>query len=154
MDSMIRNLFLCTVLVSACDAAGPVVGSPAKPKPVAADVPQAEPLPPLHYSYVPIGRRDPFTAFGGPAQPDKPLTETQRYELDQFRLIAVVHGGHAPTAMVVDPAGLGHTIRRNSLLGTNWGRVQGIAADHITVRESIVTWNGQRVVQDIELRLD
>jgi len=68
--------------------------------------------------------RDPFRSYEEYfATEAKGRVESQRevlldkYPLDQLRLIGIVQNADPPVAMVVDPAGKGHTIKRGMFIG-------------------------------------
>jgi len=74
------------------------------------------------------GHRDPFRSFIVPLT-EKANTQNQpqveailtEFQIEELALIAIVSGsgteGGAPMAMVVDPTGLGHIIRRGDFVG-------------------------------------
>ncbi|OGQ87419.1 MAG: hypothetical protein A2289_15205 [Deltaproteobacteria bacterium RIFOXYA12_FULL_58_15] len=127
---------------------------------------EAEPAPP-QWSYSPVGKRDPFrsylTALAAESAVDQPLVDTQKYELDQYRLTGVVTGTARPSAMVEDPEGKGHTLWINSKLGKNGGIVtrigmlrrsqKGVAVIGIVVTEEIRSQTGDRIRVPLEIPL-
>jgi type IV pilus assembly protein PilP len=121
--------------------------APAEPQPK----PAAEPQPPV-YSYDPIGKRDPFRSYlaeladkGREQTPQRRTEPTEEYELDQFRLTAIVTGTSQPRAMVEDPTERGHVLRIGSRLGKHGGRVTRISATGIVVTEETRDATGKRV---------
>lgn len=102
---------------------------------------EAEP----EYVYTPIGKRDPFrtpfvevVAVAGGDDPDRrTLTELQKWGVEQLKLQATITGTSAPFAMVVDPKGKGHVLRRGTLVGKNWGKVTAIKANCIVITEQL-----------------
>lgn len=115
------------------------------------------------YSYNPVGKRDPFrspvdeikrdTAQPGVAQEcNEPLCQ---WDIDQLKLVAVVTGDANPLAMVEDPVGRGHIVRRNTRMGRQGGKVSQILRDEVVVTEVITT--ADRAVSNqvrLELRQD
>src|SRR5262245_6286318 len=99
------------------------------------------------YSYNPVGKTDPFRPLL-PAPPTKhlKLKPLQKFELSQLKLIAVVTGTGSPYAMVEDPKGKGHVVRRGDLIGKNWGRVVGISERKLVVREETYDYLGRKIV--------
>jgi type IV pilus assembly protein PilP len=96
------------------------------------------------YVYSPIGKRDPFrspftdlTPIGDERRREERLTVLQRWDLDQLTLRAVITATADPVGMVLDPDGLGHFVRRGTLIGKNWGRVTAIRRECIVVTEQM-----------------
>ncbi|MFO0726742.1 MAG: pilus assembly protein PilP [Myxococcota bacterium] len=108
------------------------------------------------YAYSSVGKRDPFRSFFFDALatpgPDN-LTELQKFQLDQLKLVAIVTGRAAPYAMVEDPTGKGHTLTRGTLLGKNWGHVATINADCVTVKEEYRDYTGRKVTNEVPICL-
>lgn len=130
-------------------AASSVVSSPEEADPTdedAGDIP---------YAYSPIGKRDPFRNLFevDDAKEQEELTELQKYELDQLKLVAVVSRIATPYAMVEDPSGKGHTLTRGTLIGKNWGQVAQIRPDCVVVREEYRDYTGRKVTNRTSLCL-
>ena len=97
------------------------------------------------FVYSPVGKRDPFKSpfkeetviERGEREQGRPLTKLQRWDLEQLKLQAVITGTSHPMAMVVDPEGVGHVVRRGTLIGKNWGKVTAIRRDCIVITEQI-----------------
>ena len=97
------------------------------------------------YVYSPIGKRDPFRSpfqdlvamerqgRGGQER----LTALQRWDLDQLNVRAIISATANPMAMVVDPEGHGHVVRRGVLIGRNWGRVTAIRRECLVITEQM-----------------
>lgn len=111
------------------------------------------------YSYNLVGKRDPFRS------PLKELRGTQKnqvetscaeplcaWDLDQLKLVAVVTGDANPVAMVEDPLGRGHIVRRNARMGRQGGRVTQILRDSLTVTEFIPT-EGKVIPNPVSIQL-
>jgi type IV pilus assembly protein PilP len=67
--------------------------------------------------------------------------------------VAVVTGDANPMAMVEDPAGRGHIVRRNTRMGRQGGKVTQILREEVIVTEVITT--PERVISNpvkLELR--
>lgn len=100
--------------------------------------------PPYVYSYNPLAKRDPFRSLveeiKTPAAEGNTCAEPLcQWDLTQLTLVAVVTGEANPLAMVEDPAGRGHLIRRSTRMGRQGGKVTQILRDAVTVTEF---WTG------------
>ena len=127
---------------------------PSAPAPAAEPTPSAGPTvvsdeePDIAYAYSPIGKRDPFRSLFEQLQLEEAqqqLTDLQRYELDQLKLVAIVSRIATPYAMVEDPKGKGHSLTRGTLIGKNWGRVSSITSECVTVKEEYRDYTGRKV---------
>lgn len=87
------------------------------------------------YSYSPMGRRDPFKPLINKAnkvvkkinsRPEKIKGPLEKFELDQFRLMAIMVVKGAPRAMVKAPDGKSYTVKVNDYIGMNDGQVTKI----------------------------
>jgi Tfp pilus assembly protein PilP len=95
-----------------------------------------------HFTYSPKGRRDPFkpliqekkivakTINGRPEKLKGPL---EKFELSQYRLIALVVVNGTPRAMVKAPDGKSYTVKVGSYIGMNSGLVKTIETKVIAV---------------------
>ena len=138
---------------AAAPAAEPVAKAPAAP--AAAD---AEPQHPYVYSFA--GGRDPFRSYLADLHDReeqerhaRPHEETERYDLSQYRLTAVLLGRGNPTAMVEDPSGSGHIVKMGSRIGKNDGRIVNIDAAGLSILETFYDGNGQAMQVSAALRL-
>lgn len=108
---------------------------------------------PYQYTYVAMGKRDPFRAStilqesptpgvdkNGIDTCDEPLCLV---DLDELKLVAVVSGDANPVAMVEDRSGVGHVIRRNTKVGKQAGKVTAILRDCIVVTSFVVGPDGR-----------
>ena len=102
------------------------------------------------YVYTPIGKRDPFRSFFDSFEAVEPQQRGDsecgllcQWELDQLRLVAVVSGVASPLAMVEDPEGRGHMVRRGSYIGKRSGKVTDIRRDRLVVTELLRNKQGQ-----------
>lgn len=107
---------------------------------------------PYQYSYVSMGKRDPFRGSqAGPEEAKGPSdTNTEgcdeplcQFDLDDLRLVAVVSGDANPVAMVEDRAGVGHVVRRNTKVGKQAGKVTAILRECIVVTSFVVGPDGR-----------
>jgi len=102
------------------------------------------------YTFSPTGKRDPFRSpmvdqGGRPEGPTGVCTEVLcQFDLDQLRLVAVVTGDANPLAMVEDPQGRGHLVRKGVKMGKQGGEVTQILRDSVTVTEGLVTPDGKK----------
>ena len=123
--------------------------APAEPAPATArPTVESEEEPDIAYAYSPIGKRDPFRSLFEQLQieeREQQLTQLQRFELDQLKLVAIVSRIATPHAMVEDPKGKGYSITRGTLIGKNWGRVSAITPDCVTVKEEYRDYTGRKV---------
>ena len=99
-------------------------------------------------------KRDPFRSFiipltkkdmeTGTPQVDAVLTQ---YQIEELKLIAIISGAGtesgAPMAMVVDPTGLGHILRRGNYVG----RGETVRKVH-SGEEVLVFWRVARIRED------
>ncbi|KFA93511.1 MULTISPECIES: pilus assembly protein PilP [Archangium] len=135
------------------EAAAPAAAAAAKPKaeapkekaPVATTVVTA---PGYVYSYNPMGRRDPFRSpiedmVRENPQPGAQVTACTeplcQWDIDQLKLVAVITGDANPMAMVEDPMGRGHIVRRNTRMGRQGGKVTQILREEVIVTETTTT---------------
>jgi len=112
------------------------------------------------YAYSPIGKRDPFRSYfidlaeqSADSADERKILPTEEYELDQYRLTALVTGTSQPRAMVEDPQNRGHVLRVGTRLGKNGGRVARITNRGITVVEEVTSPSGERVKVSIPINL-
>ncbi len=110
-----------------------------------------------NFSYVSINKRDPFRSFLADMEsgkdPGAPIADTERFDLSQYRLTAVVSGTTSPRAMVEDPDGDGHVLKMGSKLGKNGGRVTRISSKGIRVIEEFRAPTGQKQFVPIDITL-
>lgn len=154
------------ILLTACDlGSGPKRPSADQASPAAApQIPTAleetiEAPPELEYIYTPIGKRDPFKSYfaefegKGAGRVRQEVTELERYEIDQLKLVAIITGIPEPTAMVEDPTGKGHIVKRHIYMGKHNGKVTLIKNDRVIVTEEYRDLAGRKVQTQIEMRL-
>lgn len=125
----------------------------------------------IGFVYVPVNKRDPFRppyltqqtpttnepppprTVAIPTKERVPQTELEKFELDQLKVVATVTGVANPIAMVQDPGGFGHMVRRGTVMGKNAGRVQRIHSDGIVIAQESRDEAGRRVVSRVKLKI-
>ncbi|CAM3097016.1 pilus assembly protein PilP [Corallococcus soli] len=164
-----KSTMTAAVLVltlSACGETPKASNAPAKPKTAAPAVAPVTAkagvttVPGFVYTYSPVGKRDPFrspleelgpiTGDGAERACNEPLCV---FDLDQLRLVAVVTGDSSPLAMVEDPLGRGHIVRRNTRMGRQGGKVTQILRDSVTVTEVFTGAKGELISNPVSLQL-
>lgn len=113
----------------------------------------------MAYFYNPVGKTDPFKSFiaapeemGGKKQA-KPRTYLETLDLSQLQLIAVVLGPKGRYAMVREPKGLGHVIKKGTAIGRNGGVVESITESGVTIREEYRDFMGRIKHKEIKKTL-
>ena len=102
----------------------------------------------LPYFYDPTGKTDPFKSFIAiqeeleEKKKAKPKTYLETLDLSQLELIAIIVGPKGNWAMVRDSKGLGHVVRKGTLIGTNSGVVENITAKEVIIREEYRDYRG------------
>ncbi|MFL5349442.1 MAG: pilus assembly protein PilP [Hyalangium sp.] len=159
----ITTVALAMLTLAACggnEHAAPVARPP-PPKQVAAatETKEAPAGSSVNYSYNPVGKRDPFRSPIDELSHTRTDAQVQScneplcaWDLDQLKLVAVVTGDANPIAMVEDPLGRGHIVRRNARMGKQGGRVTQILRDSVTVTEYIPT-EGKVIANPVSLQL-
>lgn len=135
-------------------AGGNTATPPPPPPPPAAPASGAEDEAEIAYVYSPIGKRDPFRSLfdqfqQGPETEE--LTELQKFEIDQLKLVGIVSRIATPYALVEDPNGKGHTLTRGKLIGKNWGRVSAITPDCVIIKEEYREYTGRKVTNKTDM---
>jgi type IV pilus assembly protein PilP len=171
---MLRSTMTATVLalsLAGCEdapkARPATTSTPATTAPVqaAATTATAAATGPVYvYSYTPVGKRDPFRSpleeLGRVKQTTQVSNCTDalcQWDLDQLKLVAVVTGDANPIAMVEDPMGRGHIVRRNAQMGRQGGKVTQILRDSLTVTEYLPGGADGKVISNpvsLQLRAD
>jgi len=137
-------LLLIAFLPAVLAAQGPPSGDSA---PVVASL---APPPPDTFVYSPQGRRDPFEPLVEKepiiaevvkkVRPEKLKGPLERFELKQFRLLAIMVVRGIPHAMVKAPDGKSYTVKVDDYIGLNGGMVTDIQTKVIDIDE-----NGMRI---------
>lgn len=151
-STIVIPALLASLALTACgeDAPPPSPPPQAAPKPKPAKLEEEAPAAEVvEYSYNPAGKRDPFRSVLDELLPvEAPVLDTDcgplcAWELDQLRVVAVVSGQASPVAMVEDPAGKGHLLRRGMSIGKRSGKVTDIRRDRLVVTELLRGPKGQ-----------
>jgi len=106
------------------------------------------------YSYQVRGRRDPFQPYRHNKRPRAdsrgPL---MAYELEQLSVVAVVWNTGNARALVSDPRGDTHVVRKGTSIGKNDGVVIHIGDNMVLVKETYIDFAGELTTNDVELRI-
>ena len=134
----------------------------AVPPPVEAQKTSAE------FTYDPAGKPDPFVpliaeipankqlsrAAVSVAVPESDLTPLQKYDLSEFKLVAIIlQGNSEPAAMVEDKAGYGYIIKKGLLIGKNNGIIKEISAIGVVIDEKTVDSTGSEKLKTTTLNI-
>ncbi len=122
--------------------------------------PSDKAVPESDYVYTSIGKRDPFRSIFDEnsgememASEESILSPLQNFEIDSLSVTAILWGISSPAAIVVAPNGMSYTIKTGTLIGRNWGKVVKIKRDSVVVLEQSRLPNGQKVTNQIEMKL-
>jgi type IV pilus assembly protein PilP len=165
MKTFKATMTIAALALAACEDAPPpppppaaAAASAAAEAAPAAEVPVAAQAPaPYVYTYNPVGKRDPFRSPVEELPLVIPTLSTCNeplcaFDLDQLKLVAVVTGDANPVAMVEDPIGRGHIVRRNTRMGRQGGKVTQILRDSVTVTE-VFSGSGEIIKNPVTLQL-
>lgn len=101
------------------------------------------------YFYSPVGKLDPFRSRLPEPVPLWPDADDlpvggglEQWDWEQLHLQATITATSSPMAMVVDPNGEGHVVRRGSIVGRNRGRVTAISSECIVITELLRAADG------------
>ncbi|HET6437353.1 MAG TPA: pilus assembly protein PilP [Anaeromyxobacter sp.] len=161
MSTRVLALAVAAVLFGCGSSKRPVVGANVPAKTVeaasaaaapAAKGPEAEP------AYSGVGKRDPFRSFLAEMGQENAMatrcrTPLGRYDIEQFKLVAVITGLEDPVAMVEAPTGVGYTVRKGACIGKNGGVVSVIRSGEVVVSEWAVRADGSRDSTQTVIRL-
>ncbi len=159
---MKRAILAVLLLCTACEEEAP---PPPAPRPKKQDPglgrADAASQPVEKYVYSSIGKRDPFRPYfvdqaleEEAKQTTRALTDLEKYEIEQLKLVGVVTGTSTPSAMVEDPTGEGHTIMIGTLMGRHGGRVSKIKRDEVVIMEEFRDpATNKKVASPVTLRL-
>lgn len=116
------------------------------------------------YNYDPTGRRDPFKPYGesqATKAPEPPKQEAQvptepleSFEINQFKLVGVIWNVRDPKAMVSDPNGKLHMIKKETKIGRNNGFVAAIREGEVIIVEPSVNESGMQTAVTRVLNLN
>jgi len=84
------------------------------------------------------------------------ISELQRFDLDELRLVGVVYGttSNDRRALLKDPTGKTHNVREREFIGKSSGRISSIKKDKIIVKEETYEITGKRIVKRIPIKLE
>lgn len=151
-------LAACGDDVAPAPRSAPKASAPA-PKKAETDVGEAATGQEVEYAYSPAGKRDPFrTVLDDQVEVEAPMADANCgplcvWELDQLRVVAVVSGQASPVAMVEDPSGKGHLLRRGMSIGKRGGKITDIRRDRLVVTEFLRGPQGQVIPAKTEMPL-
>ena len=148
------KLVACVGLVGACEPEPPLRTQPVRPRAVQ----QRKPAPPIDAGMATfelreedfveddVRNRDPFRSYAHIFKVSPPKIVQRRVlmpdvAIDDMRVIAIVTRIPQPRAMIVDPAGVGHIVRRGDYIGRA-EVVRTGGADGITVT---LNWRVERI---------
>ncbi len=104
------------------------------------------------------GKTDPFKSFLSIEETvekkrKRPRTYLETLDLSQLDLIATILNGKGNWAMVRDAKGLGHVIRKGTLIGTNEGVVREIREGEVVIREKHRDFMGKVKTKEVVKKL-
>ena len=82
-----------------------------------------------------------------------PLSPLERFDLDQLKLVGIVHSPGGYRAIVEDHSGKGHILKVGTYIGRNNGRVIRIEKDRVVIAEEITAESGNVTVKENVLKL-
>lgn len=138
----------------------PVATAQQAAKPAAAPIGDALEQQPLiaEYTYQPVGKRDPFRSYFDNTDSLEiiPMVNEDcgllcQFEVDQLRVVAVVSGVASPLAMIEDPDGRGHMVRRGNPIGKRSGKISEIRRDRVVITELLRNQQGQVIPVETEM---
>lgn len=84
---------------------------------------------------------------------EKPRTYLETLDLSQLDLTATILNRKGDWAMVRDAKGVGHVIRKGTLIGTQNGVVVAIRAGEVVIRERYKDFMGKVITKDVIKKL-
>ena len=103
------------------------------------------------------GRRNPFRppllADGSLPDVVLPGTPLERYELDELKVAAIMWDVKSPRAMIIDPQGEVHMLRKDDRIGRKRGYIAAIREGEVVVVESAL-FNGENTFSTRIMRID
>lgn len=118
------------------------------------------PIPPLPvirtfetFAYTAQSKRDPFSPStvemeqqsqsSGP-RPDenRPKQPLEMFALDSLKMVGTVGAAKSTEALIKDPGGVIHRVHLNEYMGQSYGRVTGVADDHLDLVELVPNGTG------------
>lgn len=156
-------VLVASALLGACSAKAPPPPPPAPPPPATAEAatPEAVPTTPAEpeFVYSGAGQRDPFRSYLSELARESNAFASRcqgplgKFELEQYRLVAVITGLEDPVAMVEPPGGTGYVVRRGACIGKNGGVVAAVRSGGVVVTEWRVRADGSRDPIQTQLQL-
>ena len=97
----------------------------------------------VEYSFDPLSvKRDPFLP---PADMgNEQVSDIQRFELAEMRLMAIMSGLGSPRALVMLPSGKSHIVQKGDAIGRYRGKVDEISSTELRVREQFIDHKGRK----------
>lgn len=129
---------------------------PAVAPPAAAEMQNANNKPPPVFTYKRAGRRDPFKPLiqrAGKPPPGTHRPPLERYNINDFKLTAIMWGGFGYNAMVEGPDGKGYFVRVGTVIGPNRGVVKKIMRHQMVIEEKYKTYTGKTERKRIVVKL-
>lgn len=108
-------------------------------------------FPPVEQAQAPSTRVDPFKPIDKPASritPPMPRPRAhppealEQYPLDSLRMVGTFARDQLAWALIRDPEGIIHHVRRGNHLGQSYGKIIDIAEDHIALTEIVADPSG------------
>ena len=136
---------------------------PDRPSPSVPAHRTVRPAPPFRYESA--GLRDPFQApvsewERGDDQGRSPAPDLQRrrtvlegFSMQELRMVGVLAGSGARSALVGDPDGMVHAVRVGDYVGRDFGRVEAIGDAGLVLIEAIADGSGGWVTRHRAMRL-
>ena len=161
--SLVLGLGVLVALSGCVEPAAPPPSRPSAsaansaPPPLPVEPKVAEDEPVDDYSYVSIGKRDPFRSFIAKevvVTPGGQVGPLQLHEIDQYALRGIVWNIGEPRAMVEDPDGIGHVVELGTLIGKNWGKVTQIKPNSLIITEEYRDpIENELIINEVTMRL-
>lgn len=109
------------------------------------------------YDYKGADKRDPFEIFSGlrktaPGVRMGPVTQLERFDLEQLRLVAIMWSVEKPKALIVDPENNNYVVFKKSRIGRRNGYIADIREGEMVIMETLER-DGQTSFQPRVIRL-
>jgi type IV pilus assembly protein PilP len=163
---LFASSWVLAVALAGCGSPPPPPPPPTLPPPKPVEVKPETPTSadgaePFVYAYSAVGKRDPFHnpiddltgTEGVPSNNPNCSQPLCKWDLDQLKLVGIVTGMSNPVAMVEDPQGVGHLVKRNAFMGKKGGRVTQIKRDEVVVTEIARGGDGRPHPSNIEIKI-
>lgn len=82
------------------------------------------------------------------------MSEIQPYELEQLRLVGIVSGTTAPSAMFEGPNGEPYPLTVGALIGRRWAKVVRITERCVDLQERLRDYDGAVTVHKLQIGLE